>query len=189
MPCPFHLCLAVCKNVGYTTVEHDFCTTCYEIQPVLRDPFCPAEGVVAQDRLYCILIVIIIIIKVGIRWRSRRSLINWPPSWGMSVEKRSALDCAGSRCCSNPRARPVAGQAPWPSPSPGRVSPETDSRWPRCTCPRGSVVARRGGRSNGSSRRTGGCSRRRGHVCNNIDTTIKETCGIVSQKALKRPQV
>ena len=53
MPCPFHLCLAVCKNVGYTTVEHDFCTTCYERPPVLRDRFCWAEGVVAQNRFYC----------------------------------------------------------------------------------------------------------------------------------------
>ena len=37
----------------YTKVEHDFCTTCYERPPVLRDRFCRAEGVVAQDRFYC----------------------------------------------------------------------------------------------------------------------------------------
>ena len=37
----------------YTTVEHDFGTTCYEGAPVLRDRFCWAEGVVAQDRFYC----------------------------------------------------------------------------------------------------------------------------------------
>ena len=53
VPCPSHLCLAVCKNVGNTTVEHDFFTTCYERPPVLRDRFCWAEGVVAQDRFYC----------------------------------------------------------------------------------------------------------------------------------------
>ncbi len=41
------------NNVGYTTVEHDFCTTCYERPPVLRDRFCWAEAwVVAQDRFY-----------------------------------------------------------------------------------------------------------------------------------------
>ena len=42
------------NNVGYTTVENDLCTTCYERPPVLRDRFCWAEGVVAQDRFYCI---------------------------------------------------------------------------------------------------------------------------------------
>ena len=41
----------------YTTAEHDFCTTCYERPPVLRDRFCWAEGVVAQDRFYCNYIV------------------------------------------------------------------------------------------------------------------------------------
>ena len=35
-------------------VEMFFCTTCYERPPVLRDRFCWAEGVVAQDRFYCI---------------------------------------------------------------------------------------------------------------------------------------
>ena len=39
-----------------TTVEHDFCTTCYERPPVLSDRFCWAEWVVAQDRFYCIYI-------------------------------------------------------------------------------------------------------------------------------------
>ena len=38
----------------YTLVEHDFRMTCYERPPVLRDRFCLAEGVVAQDRFYCI---------------------------------------------------------------------------------------------------------------------------------------
>ena len=37
----------------YTRVEHDFCMTCYERPPVLRDRFCWAEGVVAQDKFYC----------------------------------------------------------------------------------------------------------------------------------------
>ena len=38
----------------YTSIKHDFCTTCYERPPVLRDCFCCAEEVVAQDRFYCI---------------------------------------------------------------------------------------------------------------------------------------
>ena len=38
---------------NYKTTEHDFCTICYERPPVLRDRFCWAEGVVAQDRFYC----------------------------------------------------------------------------------------------------------------------------------------
>ena len=33
--------------------EHDFCMICYERPPVLRDRFCWAEEVVAQDRFYC----------------------------------------------------------------------------------------------------------------------------------------
>ena len=37
----------------HTSVEHDFFTTSYERPPVLRDRFCWAEGVVAQDRFYC----------------------------------------------------------------------------------------------------------------------------------------
>ena len=45
--------LSVKMYQGYTTVEHDLCTTCYERPPVLRDRFCWAEGVVAQDRFYC----------------------------------------------------------------------------------------------------------------------------------------
>ena len=40
--------------VKYTSVEHAFCPTCYERPPVLSDHFCWAEGVVAQDRFYCI---------------------------------------------------------------------------------------------------------------------------------------
>ena len=36
------------------SAEHDLYTTCYERPPVLRDRFCWAEWVVAQDRLYCI---------------------------------------------------------------------------------------------------------------------------------------
>ena len=32
----------------------EICTTCYERPPVLTDRFCWAEGVVAQDRFYCI---------------------------------------------------------------------------------------------------------------------------------------
>ena len=35
-------CLVVCKM--YTTVEHDFCTTCYERPPVLRDGFAGQKG-------------------------------------------------------------------------------------------------------------------------------------------------
>ena len=38
----------------YTSVEHDLCPTCYERPPVLSDRFWWAEGVVAQDRFYCI---------------------------------------------------------------------------------------------------------------------------------------
>ena len=38
----------------YTSVEHDLCPTCYERPPVLSDPLWWAEGVVAQDRFYCI---------------------------------------------------------------------------------------------------------------------------------------
>ena len=38
----------------YTSVQDDFSTTCYERPPVLSDRFCWAEGVVAQDRFYCI---------------------------------------------------------------------------------------------------------------------------------------
>ena len=37
----------------YTSVELDFCPTCYERPPVLSDRFCWAEVVVAQDRFYC----------------------------------------------------------------------------------------------------------------------------------------
>ena len=40
-----------------TTVERNFCTTCYERPPVLRDRFCWAEGVVAQYRFYCTVLV------------------------------------------------------------------------------------------------------------------------------------
>ena len=36
----------------YTSIEHDFCTTCYERPSVLRDCFCWSEGVVPQDRFY-----------------------------------------------------------------------------------------------------------------------------------------
>ena len=46
--------LTALLSVGYTIVEHDFCTTCYERPPVLRDRYCWAEGVVVQDRFYCI---------------------------------------------------------------------------------------------------------------------------------------
>ena len=50
-------CLAVYKNVHIgRAVEHDFCTTCNERPPVLRDRFRWAEGVVAQDRFYRIII-------------------------------------------------------------------------------------------------------------------------------------
>ena len=42
----------MCKM--YTSVEHDFCTTCYERPPVLRDRFCWAEGVVAQAKRFCL---------------------------------------------------------------------------------------------------------------------------------------
>ena len=48
----YFLAVSVCVNM-YTSVEHDFCTTCYERPPVLSDRFCWAEGVVAQDRFYC----------------------------------------------------------------------------------------------------------------------------------------
>ena len=50
---PLSLTAWLCLNM-YTSVEHDFCTTCYERPPVLSDRFCWAEGVVAQDRFYCI---------------------------------------------------------------------------------------------------------------------------------------
>ena len=47
---------SACLSVKmHTTVENDFCITCYERPPVLRDRFCWAEGVVAQDRFYCII--------------------------------------------------------------------------------------------------------------------------------------
>ena len=49
---PVSLTAWLCLKM-YTSVEHDFCTTCYERPPVLRDSFCLAEGVVAQDRFYC----------------------------------------------------------------------------------------------------------------------------------------
>ena len=32
----------------------DICTTCYERPPAVRNRFCWAEGVVSQDRFYCI---------------------------------------------------------------------------------------------------------------------------------------
>ena len=54
--CPSHLLklLPAWTSVKmWTTVERDFCTTCYERPPVLSDRFCWAEGVVAQDRFYC----------------------------------------------------------------------------------------------------------------------------------------
>ena len=51
---PVSLTSWLCVNM-YTSVEHDFCTTCYERPPVLSDRFCWAEGVVAQDRFYCTL--------------------------------------------------------------------------------------------------------------------------------------
>ena len=45
----------MCQNVHIgQAVEHDLCTTCYERPPVLSDRFSWAEGVVAQDRFYCI---------------------------------------------------------------------------------------------------------------------------------------
>ena len=50
MPVPLTVWLCVKM---YTSVEHDFCPTCYERSPVLRDHFCWAEGAVAQDRFYC----------------------------------------------------------------------------------------------------------------------------------------
>ena len=57
VPCLSHLLKVMAVSVKmYTTVEHDFCMTCYERPPVLRDRFCGAEGVVAQDRFYCIYI-------------------------------------------------------------------------------------------------------------------------------------
>ena len=49
---PVSLTAWLCEKM-YTSVEHDFCTTCYERPPVLSDRFCWAEGVVAQDRFYC----------------------------------------------------------------------------------------------------------------------------------------
>ena len=51
---PVSLTAWLCVKM-YTSVEHDFCTTCNERPPVLRDRFCWAERVVAQDRFYCIL--------------------------------------------------------------------------------------------------------------------------------------
>ena len=48
------LCVTLYPTHVGQAVEHDFCTTCYERPPVLSDRFCWAEGVVAQDRFYCI---------------------------------------------------------------------------------------------------------------------------------------
>ena len=52
----FSLTAWLCVKM-YTSVEHDFCTTCYERPPVLRAHFCLAEGVVVQNRFYCIVIL------------------------------------------------------------------------------------------------------------------------------------
>ena len=50
---PVSLTAWLCVKM-YTSVEHDLCPTCYERPPVLSDRFWWAEGVVAQDRFYCI---------------------------------------------------------------------------------------------------------------------------------------
>ena len=49
---PVSLTAWLCVKM-YTSVEHDLCPTCYERPPVLSDRFWWAEGVVAQDRFYC----------------------------------------------------------------------------------------------------------------------------------------
>ena len=54
----------VFQPVKYTSVEHDFFPTCYERPPVLSDHFCWAEGVVAQDRFYCITISVLHVIDL-----------------------------------------------------------------------------------------------------------------------------
>ena len=51
MPASIRPTARVCNNV-HKSVEHDFCTTCYERPPVLSDRFRWAEGVVAQDKFY-----------------------------------------------------------------------------------------------------------------------------------------
>ena len=53
---PVSLTAWLCLKM-YTSVEHDLCPTCYERPPVLSDRFCLAEGVVAQDRFYCMVVV------------------------------------------------------------------------------------------------------------------------------------
>ena len=54
---PVSLTAWLCVKL-YTSVEHDLCPTCYERPPVLSDHFWWAEGVVAQDRFYCTIILL-----------------------------------------------------------------------------------------------------------------------------------
>ena len=102
----------------------DVCTTCFERLPVLRDRFCLAEGVVAQDMFYCIVsILTLMYFLLSVRMRAataRCYRCRFPAA-------RRRTRCITWVSSANPSLRPVStrsrrpirrcGRRPWVTPA------------------------------------------------------------------------